>query len=90
MISSAPMTPMNEYATASFTPVKMYGTANGSETCSAVETGPRRWMRAVFTSARGTRSSPLSVFTITATNPSMNPISTCGTSPSPKITMNSG
>ena len=35
-------------------------------------------MRAVLSSTRGTRSRPLSVFTMTATSPSMKPISTCG------------
>ena len=41
-------------------------------------------MRAVLISTRGTRSRPFSVFTITATRPSMKPISTCGSVAEPE------
>lgn len=89
-MNSEPMTPMNEYITASFAPVNRYGPAQGSIRCTAVSQRPRWYTFAVFQNTAGTRSRPFKVLMIIATNAYRNPITVLGIALSPNSTMNRG
>ena len=81
---------MMENAIASLAPLSSQGAAAGSVISQAVSSAVMCWVRASLRSTRGTRSSPSSVVTITATTPCMKPIMIDGRLVRPKITISSG